>query len=376
MANTKTTSGGLNFTYPAKGRANFSALFDTLWALISAHDHTGSGNGKQLGGTAISANSIDETHIELSNNTYLEWANNAGSGTINGWKVTTGDILMPGVAIDFNSVAMTNVNIDSGAVDGATINGGTIGTSTAVTDLRVDNLKLDGNALSSTSGELTLADANDNAFLVSATTASAVNHFQLTNAATAGTPVLEVIGTDANVGMDIKAKGSGQLALQTPGGSDAVTVDSAGHVNLPLTSSFMATHSVVQTNATGNGTVADVEFTNEIYDQNADYNGTQTFTAPVTGRYLFTVNVDCEQTSGLTTGLIKLVTSNREYGSRLGQAADSSDRLGAQLSVVADMDASDTCKVTIQLVGVGADTADIAADGSSVKYSFSGHLLA
>ena len=48
-------------------------------------------------------------------------------------------------AIDFNSQAMTEINIDSGAIDGVTI-----GTNSAVTDLRVDNIKVDGNDISST----------------------------------------------------------------------------------------------------------------------------------------------------------------------------------------------------------------------------------
>ena len=48
-------------------------------------------------------------------------------------------------AFDFTSQAMTEVNIDGGAIDGVTI-----GTNSAVTDLRVDNLKLDGNDISST----------------------------------------------------------------------------------------------------------------------------------------------------------------------------------------------------------------------------------
>ena len=48
-------------------------------------------------------------------------------------------------AIDFNSQAMTEVNIDGGAIDGLTI-----GTNSAITDLRVDNLKVDGNDISST----------------------------------------------------------------------------------------------------------------------------------------------------------------------------------------------------------------------------------
>lgn len=54
-----------------------------------------------------------------------------------------------------------------------------------------------------------IADANGNEQLVFQTTASAVNEFEMTNAATGGTPILAVTGGDANINMQLTPKGTG-----------------------------------------------------------------------------------------------------------------------------------------------------------------------
>ena len=69
----------------------------------------------------------------------------ASSTTAIGGALTVAGITTFSGAVNMNSQATTNVNIDSGAIDGVTI-----GTNSAVTDLRVDNLKVDGNTISST----------------------------------------------------------------------------------------------------------------------------------------------------------------------------------------------------------------------------------
>ncbi len=65
-----------------------------------------------------------------------------------------------GAAQDFNSQALTNVNIDSGSVDNSIIGAGTpaAGTFTVVT---VDNLGLNGNTLSSSAAAITLNPTTD-----------------------------------------------------------------------------------------------------------------------------------------------------------------------------------------------------------------------
>jgi len=69
----------------------------------------------------------------------------ASSTTAIGGALTVAGVTTFSGAVNMNSQATTNVNIDSGAIDGVTI-----GTNSVVTDLRVDNIKVDGNTISST----------------------------------------------------------------------------------------------------------------------------------------------------------------------------------------------------------------------------------
>ena len=60
-----------------------------------------------------------------------------------------------------------------------------------------------------------IADANGNESLVFQTTASAVNHAELTNAATNNTPTLNAVGGDTNVSLSLAAKGTGSLIVNS-----------------------------------------------------------------------------------------------------------------------------------------------------------------
>jgi len=57
------------------------------------------------------------------------------------------------------------------------------------------------------------ASSPNNAALAFAQVASSVNYLQITNAATTGYPILEAIGTDADIGIALKAKGTGHLQI-------------------------------------------------------------------------------------------------------------------------------------------------------------------
>jgi hypothetical protein len=60
-----------------------------------------------------------------------------------------------------------------------------------------------------------IADANGNEQIVFQTTASAVNHIELTNAATGGAAAINAVGGDAAVSLAIAAKGTGSLSLSS-----------------------------------------------------------------------------------------------------------------------------------------------------------------
>ena len=60
-----------------------------------------------------------------------------------------------------------------------------------------------------------IADANGNEAIVFQTATSAVNHVELTNAATGAAPAFNAVGGDTNVTMSLAAKGTGSLNLNS-----------------------------------------------------------------------------------------------------------------------------------------------------------------
>ena len=114
------------------------------------------------------------------------------------------------------------------------------------------------------------------------------------------------------------------------------------------------------------------------FDQGDDF-ASDTFTAPVTGKYQFNVNVlTLGLTSSHNTFIIGLVTSNKAYRisfdatiwTNIGHASQFQSNGGT----IVDMDAGDTAYVTIRVDG-GTKVVDVdgAATGGT---SFSGCLLA
>jgi hypothetical protein len=123
-------------------------------------------------------------------------------------------------------------------------------------------------------------------------------------------------------------------------------INTAGAVTKPLQPGFSATKS---TSAQAvNAAYVDVNFNNEIWDNNADWNGSTTFTAPVTGKYMFSGAIrinDILAQGGSVFG--RMGTSNRNY--LFGTITDADDIANAtianyqfQATVIADMDANDT----------------------------------
>lgn len=68
-------------------------------------------------------------------------------------------------------------------------------------------------------------DPNDNEELLFVSTASAVNEFTMTNAATAGRPKLSATGGDTDIGIDIIPKGAGVVKIQS--GAPVAAADAA-----------------------------------------------------------------------------------------------------------------------------------------------------
>jgi len=140
-------------------------------------------------------------------------------------------------------------------------------------------------------------------------------------------------------------------------------------------SAFAAVVTAQIPNVTGNGTEYQIVFDSELYDYLGEYNNaTGTFTASRSGKYVFSVCVKIAVATAVTTYIIKLSTSNREYVLFRGDTDAIRDGGGALTlsgSLIADLDKNDTARVRITVTGLGADTVDVEAD----ETFFEGHWL-
>jgi len=145
----------------------------------------------------------------------------------------------------------------------------------------------------------------------------------------------------------MKLKTSGNVGLQ---------IDSAGHVTHPITCAFLAQQTGTVSNETGDNTTYTAAFNSEITDRNADYNNSNdTFTAPVTGLYLFNVTVALLQLDS-THDQIKFYinSSNRSrflYHGHGGNLREQNNGLFLNSSAIVDMDANDTADIKVQVYG-------------------------
>lgn len=152
----------------------------------------------------------------------------------------------------------------------------------------------------------------------------------------------------------------------------AMRVDEIGAVRQPLQPSFLVTDGTGASNVTGDGTEYTELWPTEVYDQGADFSS-NTFTAPVGGRYALNVTIRMEgMTTSHTTAILRLVTTNRTYAYSHIMTSPPFTTKTFHLCVIADMDAGDTAATTIQLTG-GTKVADVVA--SALANFFSGSLI-
>lgn len=160
------------------------------------------------------------------------------------------------------------------------------------------------------------------------------------------------------------------------GTNDTQIIAASGEVTMPLTPAFLAKKSASSTNATGDNTNFTVICDTEVFDQNSDYdNGTGIFTAPVTGRHLFAIGIATSAIGSQTTGFVSIVTSNETYyGLSVNptNVKTASNTMNQNMSVLADLDAADTCVMKVQFSG---STKTVTAFGNNTGQTyFSGKL--
>jgi hypothetical protein len=177
---------------------------------------------------------------------------------------------------------------------------------------------------------------------------------------------------DSEIGKILYDHSNNSMQVYT-NANQAMNIDAAGHVTKPLQPAFSASSGTQNNMAVG--AYVDIIYSTEIFDNNADYNTSNyTFTAPVTGKYhlSFFVNLIAVDTAGMNYTWFTIDTSNRDYradiiNSNIGESDLAIHGFGG--TVVADMDASDTAKITFYQDG-GTAQADVDANSY-----FSGYLL-
>tara|TARA_B110000285_G_scaffold71862_1_gene82880 strand:- start:176 stop:1192 length:1017 start_codon:yes stop_codon:yes gene_type:complete len=154
------------------------------------------------------------------------------------------------------------------------------------------------------------------------------------------------------------------------GGTQAMAWDESGIVTKPYQPAFLV--GAGSNSALPLLAATKVNFDSEIFDQNSDFNTTtQTFTAPVTGKYQFNVQLLwLGWDSGAAYYYLQIVTSNRTYYELYSGAERSSDPsyCYGHIHVLADMDAGDTAHVSLYQ---NSGTSQTTYDGQSL---FTGHL--
>ena len=161
------------------------------------------------------------------------------------------------------------------------------------------------------------------------------------------------------------------------GGSTGIAISAAGEVTMAAQPAFLAFNSANDLNVTGNGAVATLDFDTEVFDQNADF-ASDTFTAPVTGRYLMTFHTRVfGVTAAADTINVNITSSNRNYRLRIDDTNDLRGNCSYVQTSIIDMDASDTATATIQITGESSDVNDVTGGSETADGTvFSGILLA
>lgn len=198
--------------------------------------------GAGLSGATITASDITVgtgKTLDVSGGT-LTLANDQISGNaINGGTIGSITIAQLAGAMDANSQAITNINIDSGAIDGVTL-----GASSAITAATIDNVKIDGATIGHTSDTdlLTLASG------------------KLTVSGETETTTLDVDGV-ANISGNITLDGGGAQTITHTAGSGNLTIASTNGNTLIEGSTFSGNDLTVPGDLTVTGTTTTINST-------------------------------------------------------------------------------------------------------------------
>lgn len=289
----------------------------------------------------------------------------AGSQTITGAKTFASSALLLQEAGSTDVVTIAVASLSTGRTYTVPDAGGAASFVMTEGIQTVNGAKTFGNAV-------TITTSTANTLVVS--TDQTTTEVSIDNTASDGDPFLswKLSGTKQfSLGVNDGASDVLQLGTTAIDTGTMWQATSAGEITQPLQPSFLVTNSTGASNVTGDGTEYTVTWPTEVFDQGGDF-ASNTFTAPVTGRYELSVATNWEGIlSTHTFKTLKIATSNRNYQF---EQSESLARTFASysLSIIADMDVNDTATITFT-AGGSTKVLDLAA--SAVDNIFSGSLI-
>jgi len=169
---------------------------------------------------------------------------------------------------------------------------------------------------------------------------------------------------DFHIGLDDSADSLTIGLGSTLGTTSHMVFDANGIITKPLQPSFSVTKSAQANFAVGSEVT--LVYNSERFDQNADF-ASNTFTAPVTGRYLFGCRARVDNLDkDASYYYLQLTTSNENYYNIITFSSQSSNQVyyHFDLNQLADMDAGDTAYMKIVQPDGTVET-DLSGDGGS-----------
>ena len=146
----------------------------------------------------------------------------------------------------------------------------------------------------------------------------------------------------------------------TVGSNVFLTIDADGHIQRPLGSAFLAYAGGSSENNIADATETDIDAGTEAFDINADYNAsTDTFTAPVSGHYIFISRIRLQNQNDHKRGWLRFKDSGSADDAYLAHRSSkiygsSIDEFPQQAIVAYDLSAGDTIHFECETRAYGA----------------------
>lgn len=143
---------------------------------------------------------------------------------------------------------------------------------------------------------------------------------------------------------------------------------------------FMYTNNAAQNNVTGDGTQYTVIFNTQVYDATSSFDGTSTFTAPLSGLYHFNAGLWLGGTidAGHVRALVSFITSTGyEYRWDYNLYNESSPGNGLNYTYATDfkMVAAETVVVKVMVGGSGKTVGILQSSPAPYCSYFSGYMI-